>query len=45
MPRHLAIAGNKLYPQPDYSLSVDREGKWTVVQVFVCHRAAVKVLA
>jgi hypothetical protein len=38
MPRHIAIQPGRLYPQPDYSVAVDREGKWTATQVFLCHR-------
>lgn len=30
-----------LYPQPDYSVAVDREGKWTATQVFLCHRNSI----
>lgn len=44
MPRHVAIQPGKLYPQPDYSLAVDREGKWTASQVFLCHRASITKL-
>jgi hypothetical protein len=29
MAQHIAILPGVLYPQPDYTLSVDREGKWT----------------
>jgi hypothetical protein len=41
MPRHVSIQPGQLYPQPDYSLSVDREGKWTASQVFLCHRNSI----
>lgn len=41
MPQHLAIQPGKLYPQPDYSVAVDREGKWTATQVFLCHRNSI----
>ena len=41
MPRHVSIQPGKLYPQPDYSISVDREGKWTATQVFLCHRNSI----
>jgi hypothetical protein len=44
MPRHVAIQQGKLYPQPDYSLSVDREGKWTATQVYYCHRNSITQL-
>ena len=38
MPRHVAIQPGRLYPQPGYSVSIDKEGKWTAIQVFLCHR-------
>ena len=38
MPEHVAIQPGRLYPQPDYSIQIDKEGKWTVTQVYVCHR-------
>ncbi len=38
MPRHVSIQPGRLYPQPDYTIQVDQEGKWTVTQVFLCHR-------
>ena len=41
MPHHLAINPGTLYPQPDYTIAVDREGKWTVTQVYLCHRVSV----
>ena len=41
MPRHIAIQPGRLYPQPDYSVAVDREGKWTATQVFLCHRNSI----
>ena len=44
MPRHVSIQPGKLYPQPDYSLAVDREGKWTATQVFLCHRISITKL-
>jgi hypothetical protein len=44
MPRHVSIQPGKLYPQPDYSISVDREGKWTATQVFLCHRNSITQL-
>jgi hypothetical protein len=44
MPRHISIQPGQLYPQPDYSLSVDREGKWTATQVFLCHRLSITQL-
>ena len=44
MPNHIAVQPGILYPQPDYSLSVDREGKWTATQVFLCHRSSIAAL-
>jgi hypothetical protein len=44
MPHHVSIQPGVLYPQPDYSLSVDREGKWTATQVFLCHRNSITKL-
>lgn len=41
MARHLSIQQGRLYPQPDYSVSVDREGKWTATQVYLCHRLSI----
>ncbi len=41
MPTHVAIQPGQLYPQPDYSVAVDREGKWTAAQVFLCHRESI----
>jgi hypothetical protein len=41
MPRHVSIQPGRLYPQPDYSVAVDREGKWTATQVFLCHRNSI----
>ena len=38
MPKHVAIQPGRLYPQPGYSVSIDKEGKWTAAQVFLCHR-------
>lgn len=45
MPEHVSIDADRLYPQPDYSVQIDQEGKWTVTQVFACHReAAVRLM-
>ena len=44
MPEHVSIQPGVLYPQPDYTLSVDREGKWTATQVFLCHRNSIAAL-
>lgn len=38
MPRHVSIQPGRLYPQPGYSVQIDKEGKWTATQVFLCHR-------
>lgn len=40
MPTHVAIQPGRLYPQPGYSVQVDKEGKWTATQVFLCHRTS-----
>ena len=44
MPSHVSINPGVLYRQPDYTLSVDREGKWTASQVFLCHRNSIAAL-
>jgi len=44
MPEHVAIQPGRLYPQPDYSVQIDQEGKWTVTQVFLCHRSSAVAL-
>ena len=44
MPNHISIQPGQLYPQPDYTLAVDREGKWTATQVFLCHRNSIIAL-
>ena len=38
MPDHVSIEAGRLYPQPGYSVQIDKEGKWTATQVFLCHR-------
>jgi hypothetical protein len=40
MPRHVAIQPGRLYPQPGYSVQIDKEGKWTATQIFLCHRSS-----
>jgi hypothetical protein len=40
MPQHVAIQSGRLYPQPNYTVQVDKEGKWTATQVFLCHRSS-----
>jgi hypothetical protein len=40
MPRHVAIQQGRLYPQPEYTIQIDKEGKWTVTQVYMCHRSS-----
>jgi hypothetical protein len=40
MPRHVAIEPGRLYPQPDYTIQIDKEGKWTVTQIYICHRSS-----
>jgi hypothetical protein len=44
MAQHVSIQPGVLYPQPDYTLAVDREGKWTATQVFFCHRNSIIAL-
>ena len=44
MPEHVAIETGRLYPQPDYSIQIDQEGKWTVTQVYLCHRESAVAL-
>lgn len=41
MAKHISIQPGVLYPQPDYSLAVDREGKWTSAVTFLCHRNSI----
>ena len=38
MPTHLAIYQGILYPQPNGTVDVDKEGKWTAKLTFLCHR-------
>jgi hypothetical protein len=40
MPTHVSIQPGRLYPQPGYTVQVDKEGKWTATQVFLCHRSS-----
>ena len=44
MPTHVAIQPGQLYPQPGYSVQIDKEGKWTATQVFLCHRTSAVAL-
>ena len=44
MPEHVAIQPGTLYPQPDYSIEVDEEGKWTITHVHLCHSASIHAL-
>ena len=41
MSKHVGIIRDRLYPQPEYTIAVDREGKWTATQVFLCHRESI----
>ena len=41
MATHIQIDPGTLYPQPDHTIEVDHEGKWTITQVFLCHRNSV----
>ena len=38
MATHVSIEPGILYPQPGYTAQVDKEGKWTATQIFLCHR-------
>ena len=40
MPGHVAILPGRLYPQPSYSVQIDREVKWSATQIFLCHRSS-----
>jgi len=40
MPTHIAILPGRLYPQPGYTVQIDKEGKWTATQIFLCHRSS-----
>jgi hypothetical protein len=44
MPQHVSIQPGKLYPQPGYTVQVDKEGKWTATQIFLCHRNSAAAL-
>ena len=44
MPRHVSIQTGRLYPQPGYSVQIDKEGKWTATQIFLCHRSSAVAL-
>ena len=44
MATHIRIDPGILYPQPDHTIEVDHEGKWTIAQVFLCHRDSVAKL-
>lgn len=44
MPKHIAIQPGRLYPQPGYTLKIDKEGKWTATQIFLCHRSSAVAL-
>ncbi len=44
MATHIQIQPGTLYPQPDYTVEVDSEGKWGVTQVFLCHRLSAVAL-
>ena len=41
MPQHVAIQPGQLYPQPDYTIQIDQENKWTVTQVYLCHSKSI----
>jgi hypothetical protein len=40
MPTHVAIQPGNHYPQPGYTVQIDKEGKWTATQIFLCHRSS-----
>ena len=44
MATHIQIDPGTLYPQPDHTIEVDHEGRWTITQVFLCHRNSVIAL-
>jgi len=44
MPHHISIQPGRLYPQPGYTLQIDKEGKWTATQIFLCHRSSAVAL-
>ena len=41
MSNHIAIQPGQLYPQPDYTIQIDQENKWTVTQVYLCHSKSI----
>ena len=41
MPEHISIQQGRLYPQPEYTIQIDQENKWTVTQVYLCHSASI----
>ena len=41
MPKHIAIQQGQLYPQPEYTIQIDQENKWTVTQVYLCHSRSI----
>jgi len=44
MATHISIETGRLYPQPGYTVQVDKEGKWTATQIFLCHRLSAVAL-
>jgi hypothetical protein len=42
--KHLNIQPGRLYPQPGYVIGVDRDGKWTATQIFLCNRGSAVAL-
>ena len=44
MPTHVAIQPGRLYPQPGYTVQIDKEGKWTSTLIFLCHRTSAVAL-
>ena len=44
MATHVSIEPGRLYPQPGYTVQIDKEGKWTATQIFLCHRTSAVAL-
>ena len=44
MPTHISIEPGVLYPQPGCEIQVDKDGKWTATQIFLCHRGSAVTL-
>jgi hypothetical protein len=44
MATHINILPGTLYPQPGATIQVDKEGKWTATEVYLCHRLSAVAL-